>query len=92
VKSGMPISYVFFMPVLISCVAFTLIAMLFRTAALKNKLYVLANFIFAGCWTLFEFLRSLISVDGTYSSLAYTQLSDLSIAQVASRLIDSIVK
>lgn len=84
VTSGIPVSYIFLKPVLISCIAFTLIVMLFRWVTLKNRLYMLASFVFAGCWTLFEFLRSVISVDGTYASLAYTQLKNLPILQIAS--------
>jgi apolipoprotein N-acyltransferase len=84
VTSGMPFIYVFLEPALISCIAFVIISAIFRQITLSKNYYWLANFLFAGSWTLFEFIRSIFSVDGTVASLAYTQLTNLLIVQIAS--------
>jgi apolipoprotein N-acyltransferase len=82
--SGMPFNYVFLTPALIGSFAFAFILLAFRHLALSRRYYYLAPFIFAGAWTIFEFLRSVVSPDGMLSSLAYTQLTNLPILQVAS--------
>jgi apolipoprotein N-acyltransferase len=87
VYSDMSINYIYIFakPVLISCIFFTFIVALFRWVALgKNRIQMLANFIFAAGWTFFEFFRSVTSANGTYSSLAYTQLNNLPFVQIAS--------
>lgn len=68
---------------LINSIAFTILVLLFRYAALRAKVWW-TSFIFAAGWTLFEFIRMFFSTGGTFGSLAYTQMFNLPILQIAS--------
>ncbi|HWR45433.1 nitrilase-related carbon-nitrogen hydrolase [Sporomusa sp.] len=66
-----------------SAAAFATGVMLFRCMAQSGRQTV-APFVFAGSWTTYEFIRSLLSSFGTFDSLAYTQVLNLPIIQMAS--------
>lgn len=64
-------------------VAFTLAVLLFRAFARRDRVW-LALLAFPSCWVALEFVNSLLSVHGTFGSLAYTQLNFLPFLQLAS--------
>lgn len=68
---------------MLSAVAFSASVLLLRSLTLVNR-PILAPFAFAAAWTSFEFIRSLVSSFGTFDSLAYTQVYNLPILQLAS--------
>lgn len=70
---------------LIDALVFAIILLLFRYMAVNNKRYAfIASFMFAFAWTGFEFIRSLITIEGTFQSLAYTQTTVLPLIQIVS--------
>lgn len=68
---------------MLSAAAFSTSILLLRSLTLANC-QIFAPFAFAASWTSFEFVRSLISSFGTFDSLAYTQVYNLPIIQLAS--------
>lgn len=68
---------------LIDSLAFAIVLLLFRYFAVKGKKQT-ASLMFAFAWTGFEFIRSLLTIEGTFQSLAYTQTTVLPIIQIAS--------
>jgi len=68
---------------MLSAAAFTGAVLLFRVLIQANQ-RTLAPFVFAATWTAYEFLRSLGSSFGTFESLAYTQVLNLPVIQLAS--------
>lgn len=68
---------------LLSATAFSASVLLLRSLTLVNR-PIFAPFAFAAAWTSFEFIRSLVSSFGTFDSLAYTQVYNLPILQLAS--------
>jgi apolipoprotein N-acyltransferase len=67
----------------LNAAAFALSALLFRTTAHSLGRSV-APFAFAAAWTAYEFVRSQLSSFGTFESLAYTQVFNLPVIQLAS--------
>lgn len=67
----------------LSAAAFSTSILLLRSLTLANR-QIFAPFAFAASWTSFEFVRSLISSFGTFDSLAYTQVYNLPVIQLAS--------
>ena len=68
----------------LSATAFTLSVLLFRALAARAGNQAYAPIAFAAAWTAFEFVRSHFSSLGTFESLAYTQVLNLPIIQLAS--------
>ncbi len=68
---------------ILSAAAFTTAILLFRGLALTGS-QTFAPFALAAAWTSFEFVRSRLSSFGTFESLAYTQVLNLPVIQVAS--------
>jgi len=64
-------------------VAYACFLMIFRYVVMKYKSWS-AVFIFAFGWISYEFILSLCSVHGTSGSIAYTQLPNLPVIQIAS--------
>ncbi|HEY3644537.1 MAG TPA: hypothetical protein VGM16_04295, partial [Gammaproteobacteria bacterium] len=64
-------------------VVFLIAMLLFRTLALRGRPW-LALLAFPSCWTAAEFLVNLVSIHGSFGSLAYTQLDFLPFLQLAS--------
>lgn len=62
--------------------AFALSVLLFRTTAHSLRRSA-APFAFAAAWAAYEFVRSLLSPFGTFESLAYTQVFNLPVIQLA---------
>lgn len=77
-----PIS-VFIYGDIINATAYSVLVMLFRYIALRKKHWVW-SFLFASGWTAYEFITSLHSPAGTVDSLAYTQIFNLPVIQIAS--------
>ncbi|MDF2875963.1 MAG: Nitrilase/cyanide hydratase and apolipoprotein N-acyltransferase [Sporomusa sp.] len=67
----------------LNAVIFTASVLLFRTLV-QEKHQTFAPFAFAAFWTSYEFVRSLFSSFGTFESLAYTQVFNLPVIQLAS--------
>ncbi|MBP2642670.1 MAG: Nitrilase/cyanide hydratase and apolipoprotein N-acyltransferase [Firmicutes bacterium] len=67
----------------INALLFTVLIMLFRYMARQKKHWVW-SFAFASGWTAFEFISSLHSPAGTFDSIAYTQVLNLPVIQIAS--------
>jgi apolipoprotein N-acyltransferase len=63
-------------------VIYALLLTLFRYVAIKFKHWV-AIFVFAFGWMSYEFIVSFFSIHGTIVSIAYTQLRNLPIIQIA---------
>lgn len=68
----------------LSATAFALSVLLFRALAARAGNQAYAPLAFAAAWTAFEFIRSHFSSLGTFESLAYTQVLNLPIIQLAS--------
>ncbi|MBP2658816.1 MAG: Nitrilase/cyanide hydratase and apolipoprotein N-acyltransferase [Firmicutes bacterium] len=68
---------------MMNAVIYTIIVMLFRHVALRKEHWSW-SFIFASGWTAFEFIVSRHSPAGTLDSMAYTQIFNLPIIQIAS--------
>ncbi len=68
---------------LISAVAFTSLVMLFRYLALR-KAHWIGSFLLASGWTAFEWIVAQYSKAGTIDSIAYTQVFNLPLLQIAS--------
>jgi apolipoprotein N-acyltransferase len=66
---------------LIHAIFYAFLLTLFRYVALRK--YWFSSFIFAFIWVLYEFIFSLFSIHGTNISIAYTQLHNLPIIQIA---------
>ncbi|MDU2063824.1 MAG: nitrilase-related carbon-nitrogen hydrolase [Sporomusaceae bacterium] len=73
----------FFSTTLLSATAFTLAILLFRST-FRSMNQPLAPLAFASAWTAYEFIQSQLSSLGTLESLAYTQVLNLPIIQLAS--------
>ena len=67
----------------LSVVAFAVSVLLLRTLVRSGR-SCFAPFAFAAAWTSFEYSRSLLSSFGTFESLAYTQVRNLPVIQLAS--------
>ena len=67
----------------IAALAFALAVLLFRALVLRGALWS-ALFAFPSTWVAYEFARDLISVHGTATSFAYSQLRFLPFLQLAS--------
>jgi apolipoprotein N-acyltransferase len=67
----------------INAIAFASILTAFRHFAIRRKSWV-ASLVFASGWTAYEFIASLYSPHGAVDSIAYTQISNLLIIQIAS--------
>ena len=63
--------------------AFSIALSLFRDVTIRFKHWS-TSFIFAGCWTVYEFITSAFSSHGTVGSIAYTQAENLPVIQIAS--------
>lgn len=63
--------------------AFAIALSIFRYMAIRTKHWA-ASFIFASALAAFEFVTSLDSPDGVIGSIAYTQIANLPVIQVAS--------
>ena len=68
---------------ILSAAAFSASVLLLRSLTRANH-QNFAPFAFAAAWTSFEFIRSLVSSFGTFDSLAYTQVYNLPVIQLAS--------
>jgi apolipoprotein N-acyltransferase len=68
---------------IINAIIFTILLVLFRYMAIKKKHWAW-SFVFASGWTTFEFITSLDSPAGTFDSIAYTQVFNLPLIQIAS--------
>lgn len=68
---------------IINAIIFTILIVLFRYMVFKKKHWAW-SFVFASGWTAFEFITSLHSSAGTFDSIAYTQVFNLPIIQIAS--------
>ncbi|MBU2700091.1 apolipoprotein N-acyltransferase [Sporomusaceae bacterium BoRhaA] len=68
---------------IIDAIIFTVLLVLFRYMAFKNKHWAW-SFVFASGWTAVEFITSLHSPAGTFNSIAYTQVFNLPVIQIAS--------
>ncbi|WP_371364522.1 Apolipoprotein N-acyltransferase [Sporomusa rhizae] len=77
-----PVS-VFIYGTFINAIIYTTLVMLFRYVVLRNEHWA-GCFILASGWTAYEFISSLYSPAGTVGSIAYTQLFNLPIIQIAS--------
>lgn len=69
--------------ILVPSIVFAFSIISARTATFRMKPW-LAVFVFPAVWTTYEFLLSLISLNGTAGSIAYTQTDFLPLIQVAS--------
>lgn len=67
----------------INATFFTLLLLLFRYMVCNQKHWGW-SLVFASGWTAFEFIMSLHSPAGTIDSIAYTQMYNLSVIQIAS--------
>ena len=74
---------IFIYGAIINAAVFTILLLLFRYLALRKQHWIW-SFIFASGWTAFEFLTSQYSLGGSFDSIAYTQILNLPIAQIAS--------
>ena len=68
---------------IVHAAAFAIALIIFRYMAIRSKHWA-ASFIFAGGLTAFEFVTSLHSPDGVIGSIAYTQIANLPVIQIAS--------
>jgi len=68
---------------IINAIIFTILLVLFRYMAFKKGHWAW-SFVFASGWTAFEFITSLLSPAGTFDSIAYTQVFNLPVIQIAS--------
>ncbi|MBP2653598.1 MAG: Nitrilase/cyanide hydratase and apolipoprotein N-acyltransferase [Firmicutes bacterium] len=68
---------------ILNAIIFTILLVLFRYMASKKK-YWLWSFVLASGWTAFEFNTSLHSPAGSFDSIAYTQVCNLPLIQIAS--------
>lgn len=68
---------------IINAIIFTILLVLFRYMAFKKEHWAW-SFVFASGWTAFEFITSLLSPAGTFDSIAYTQVFNLPMIQIAS--------
>ncbi|CQR73855.1 Apolipoprotein N-acyltransferase [Sporomusa ovata DSM 2662] len=66
----------------LNAAAFAAAVLLFRAMVQSNH-HNTAAFTFASGWTSYEFIRSFISSFGTFESLAYTQVLNLPVIQIA---------
>jgi apolipoprotein N-acyltransferase len=82
VQGGAPLV---FLGLYTSLVSATLVCavLLFRAFVRRGRVW-LALLAFPACWTSLEFLNSLVSVHGSFGSVAYTQLDFLPFLQLAS--------
>ena len=67
----------------INAIIFTILTVLLRYMVFKKKHWAW-SFVFASGWTGFEFITSLYSSAGTFDSIAYTQIFNLPVIQIAS--------
>jgi apolipoprotein N-acyltransferase len=68
---------------IINAIIFTILLALFRYMASQKKHWAW-SFVVASGWTAFEFITSLHSSAGTFDSIAYTQVFNLPVIQIAS--------
>lgn len=68
---------------IINAIIFTILLALFRYMASPKKHWAW-SFVVASGWTAFEFITSLHSSAGTFDSIAYTQVFNLPVIQIAS--------
>jgi apolipoprotein N-acyltransferase len=68
---------------IINAILFTVLLVLFRYMALGKRHWAW-SFVFASGWTAVEFIPSLHSPAGTFDSIAYTQVFNLPVIQIAS--------
>lgn len=66
-----------------NAIVFAIILTIFRYFAIRRKSWV-TSFVFASGLTAYEFIASLYSPHGAVGSIAYTQISNLLIIQIAS--------
>jgi apolipoprotein N-acyltransferase len=66
-----------------NAILFTILLILFRYMAFQKKHWAW-SFVFASGWTAFEFITSQHSPAGTFDSIAYTQVFNLPVIQIAS--------
>ncbi|MBP2651040.1 MAG: Nitrilase/cyanide hydratase and apolipoprotein N-acyltransferase [Firmicutes bacterium] len=77
-----PISILVYANIL-DAIVFTIMVVLFRYLVLKEKHWVW-SFVFASGWTAFEFSTAQHSPAGAIDSIAYTQVYNLPVGQIAS--------
>lgn len=77
-----PISMLIFSN-MFNAIGFTIILLIFRHMARTREHWVW-SYVFASGWTVYEFITSLHSPGGTFGSIAYSQVSNLPIIQIAS--------
>lgn len=68
---------------ILGAIAFSIVLAIFRYITIQYKHWT-SSLIFASGFTAYEFITSLFSRHGTISSIAYTQITNLPIIQIAS--------
>lgn len=80
--TDLPIT-VFLYGVILDAFIYAILLILFRFVALRSQ-HWLSSFVFAGGWVAHDFISSLWMGGATYSNIAYTQLLNLPVLQLAS--------
>lgn len=80
--TALPIA-VFLYSAVLNAFVYALLLLLFRFIALRTKHWT-SSFVLAGGWVVYDFLTALYSGGATYSNIAYTQLLNLPVLQLAS--------
>lgn len=80
--TALPIT-VFLYSIVLNAFVYALLLLLFRFIALRSKHWT-SSFVLAGGWVVYDFFTALYSGGATYSNIAYTQLLNLPVLQLAS--------